>query len=368
MKRARFTAFTILFLLFLSASFSLQAQTWSFTGSMETARGNTPATLLNNGLVLIAGGRQRGNAQLTSAELYTPTTGAFTPTGNLNVGRNSHAAVPLPNGQVLIAGGTNNNLACLTSAELYNPSTGQFAVTGSLNTARCGPSGTLLTTGKVLIVDGATAELYDPTTDTFSLTGSLNDPRSSHTATLLANGKVLIAGGCCITNSSGTSYVAQGELYDPTTETFSLTGSLHTARAFHTATLLGNGDVLIAGGQGPNTTSPTIASAELYNPATGTFTTTGSMNAARSFHEAVLLPSGKALVTTGVGFNHSTIPSAELYDASTGTFSLTGSLNDARQNQSQALVLLQNGTALITGGDAYTNGRVFYWNTAELFH
>ena len=88
---------------------------------METARGSAPATLLNDGQVLVAGGRQRGNAQLTSAELFNPATGTFTPTGNLNVGRNAHSATLLQNGQVLIAGGTNNQLACLSSAELYNP-------------------------------------------------------------------------------------------------------------------------------------------------------------------------------------------------------------------------------------------------------
>jgi hypothetical protein len=126
--------------------------------------------------------------------------------------------------------------------------------------------------------------------------------REYHTATLLPNGKVLIAGG--FNNGISTS----AELYEPVTGAFTATGSLGEARCQHTATLLPNGKVLMTGGWG---ISPTLSSAELYDPATGAFTTTGSMGAARRMHIATLLPTGKVLIAGG--FNGANLASAELY-------------------------------------------------------
>jgi len=179
---------------------------------------------------------------------------------------------------------------------------------------------------------------------------------------LLPNGKVLIAGGQGLSGD----YLATAEIYDPATGTFSATGNMHTARAFLSATLLGNGEVLIAGGQGPAPNFQILGSAELYNPATGKFTLTGSLNTPRCFQTSLLLPSGKALVAGGVTARVTTA-SAELYAVSTGTFSVTGSRNDARENH--AMVLLPTGAVLVAGGNSLSNtARVFYWNTAELFH
>jgi hypothetical protein len=145
----------------------------------------------------------------------------------------------------------------------------------------------------------ASAELYNPTAGTFAYTtGSLNTARNSFTATLLPGGKVLVAGGA---DTSG-AIVASAELYDPTSETFTYTtGSLHAARALQTATLLNNGMVLMAGGDGgPNvTTFEIIGSAELYNPSTGKFTTTGSLNTALWYHTATLLNNGMVLIAGG---------------------------------------------------------------------
>jgi hypothetical protein len=129
MKRTNVSLVLGLVMLFLNASLNVQAQSWSLTGSMETARGNLTATLLNNGQVLVAGGRLRGNYNLNTAELYNPSTGTFTPTGHLNAGRNAHAATLLPNGEVLIVGGqdiVNSQINCLSSAELYNPRSVHF--------------------------------------------------------------------------------------------------------------------------------------------------------------------------------------------------------------------------------------------------
>ena len=128
---------------------------------------------------------------------------------------------------------------------------------------------------------------------TFSNTGSLTTARFYHTATLLPNGKVLVVGG------RGTSGALNGaELYDPISGTWSATGSLNTDRYLHTATLLPNGKVLVAGGQD---NSGPLTSAELYDPASATWTATGNLAAARFYHTATLLPNGKVLVTGGGG-------------------------------------------------------------------
>ena len=179
---------------------------------------------------------------------------------------------------------------------------------------------TLLPGGRVLIAGGGhrygsfgmtpslgmldSAELYDPAAGTFSPTGSMAAVRGWHTATLLPDGRVLIAGG---------SYEAPAELYDPQTGTFSPTGSMEVDREAATATLLPDGRVLIAGGSYE-------ATAELYDPQTGTFSPTGSMTmtAFRSNATATMLPDGRVLIAGGIGviagtLDGTTLASAEMY-------------------------------------------------------
>jgi hypothetical protein len=329
-----------------------------YTGSLNTARYGQTATLLNNGLVLMAGGINSSNGVLTSAELYNPATGTFTTTGNLNTARYGHTATLLNNGMVLIAGGQIGSITSVTaSAELYNPATGTFTYTGSLNTARQLHTATLLNNGMVLIAGGwnsraylASAELYNPATGTFTVTGSMNSERYLDTATLLNNGMVLVAGG-----SNGT-YLASAELYNPATGMFTATGSLNTARELHTATLLNNGMVLMAGGYNGGY----LSSAELYNPATGTFTLTGSLNSVRLSDTATLLNNGMVLMAGGYNSSGAPLASAELYNPATGTFTLTGSLNTARFYHTATL--LNNGMVLMAGG---YNGA--YLASAELY-
>jgi len=335
------------------------------------------ATLLNNGQVLVVGGTYRGTFVqygLSSAELYNPANGTFSTTGSLNTGRYGHTATLLNNGKVLIAGGTNNSTA-LASAELYDPATGKFTSTGSLSCA-CGYSATLLPTGTVLFSGGfdgtnavSTAELYNPTSGTFASTGSLNVARAGSSSTLLGNGKVLVAGGVYYTGvipyTAVAHYLASAELYDPASGTFTLTGSLHTARSGQSATLLKNGNVLLAAGQNDNTqNSGYLSSAELYSPATGKFTVTGSLNTPRILHTAHLLSSGQVLIVAGNHFGP--LASAELYDPTSGTFSNTASLNTPRQGHAAAL--LTNGQVLAAGGNSARGGKTGWLASAELFH
>ena len=175
---------------------------WTITGDLHTARDTHTATLLHNGLVLVAGGRNSGSADSRSAELYDPATGTWTRTRPLHAGRFYHTATLLSDGRVLVVGGDSVD-GERGSAELYDPASGTWALTGRLNVARQLHSATLLSDGRVLVAGGfdrsnlitSSVELYDPATGTWTVADSLATPRFSHTATLLVDGKVLVAGG-----------------------------------------------------------------------------------------------------------------------------------------------------------------------------
>jgi N-acetylneuraminic acid mutarotase len=194
----------------------------------------------------------------------------------------------------------------------------------------------------------------------WTATGSLGAARDSHTATLLPNGKVLIAGGA--TGGGAVTALATAELYDPASGTWTATGSLATARIAHTATLLPNGKVLVAGGNNQNNFY--FTSAELYDPASGTWSAAGSLNAGRGSHTATLLSNGKVLVAAGYN-NTGPIAGAELFDPASGpngTWTATGSLNTARYIHTATL--LTNGKVLVVGGiDSTVNPTA----SAELF-
>src|SRR5439155_1366266 len=152
----------------------------------------------------------------------------------------------------------------------------------------------LYAAGLVLVFGSMSSAVQAQTTGRWRITGSMATAREFHTATLLPNGKVLVAGG----GDGGGSTFASAELYDPATGIWTATGSIATARSAHTATLLPNGQVLVAGGT--NYPIGTLASAELYDPATGIWTMTGSMATARAGHTATLLPNGQVLVAVGL--------------------------------------------------------------------
>jgi hypothetical protein len=305
------------------------ANSFTAAGSMSSPRYGHTATLLLNGRVLVTGGfsdvgLSKGPPEAT-AELYDSASKSFSAAGNLGTPRAVHTATVLPNGTVLIAGGATQGGfefpgfgIGITSAEVYDPVTNSFSPTGEMGTARYAHTATRLPNGKVLVTGGfnrvdaqssgnalSTAELYDPTTGAFTPTGSMATARGGQTATLLSNGKVLVAGGLISLSSAGVSVASSAELYDPATGTFAATGDMGTTREQHTATLLPDGTVLIIGGSTaslgmlPCRSCGAQASAELYDPVTGSFSFVDSMATPRSEHTATLLSDGRVLVAGG---------------------------------------------------------------------
>jgi hypothetical protein len=366
----------VLFLLGLGAVGSIAlAQTpgtFTTTGNMITARRGHTSTLLADGRVLIAGGDTIDRALAppfktqSSAEIYDPRSGTFTATGNMTTPRSGHTAILLADGRVLIAGGGVTNpaqgksLEPMGSAELYDPDTGTFTATANMTMFRTGQSATLLTNGKVLIAGGSggrpdSAELYNPFAGTFSATGDMTNWRAD-TATLLPNGRVFITRG---DSDDGRGSVSSADLYDPSTGTFTFAGYTIINNPGPTATLLMNGKVLrIAGGDIGDTFGASNM-AELYDPTTGAFSTTGNMTTLRKQDTATLLSDGMALIAGDGG------TSAELYNFATSSFSGTGGMNTPRFLHTATL--LNDGRVLIAGGVVGSEYPLPILSSAEIY-
>jgi len=294
-----------------------------------------------------------------STRTYPPKTGSIISTGTPLAARFSHTATLLPNNKVLIAGGMERNGVWLDSAELYDPVANRFIPTGKMLSRRAGAMAVLLPNGKVMIAGGtdgsgrslSTTELFDPTSNVFLPGPSMISPRAHGVALVLKNGKVLIAGGCA---DGDNNRVSSAELYDPQSDSFSTTGSMRTARGAFNAVTLGDGRVLVTGGMSggelPNATVE--ASAEIYDPATGRFTSTAPMRVARYKHGMALLPDGRALIIGGQtgGAYGERLASTEFFDPVTGRFSRGPDMKYPRFKLIQGVAVLDDGQVLVGGG------------------
>jgi hypothetical protein len=297
--------------------------------------------------VLVSGG-SNSSSTWGSAEIYDPALGTWSTTGSMSTNRYYHTATLLPDGRVLVSGGSNGTVSAtnpwpgkiaLGSAETYDPELGTWSPTPLMSTARFFHTATLLQDGRVLVSGGqtsegqyleyssASAEIYDPTRDTWSPTGSMTASpfgpwlgRETHSAVLLLDGQVLVSGGIIQSvqtspDHSGSSegyYISEtAEIYDPASGTWHVTGSMRAAtRARHIGTLLSDGRVLVSGGLAYF--SFDNASAELYSPADGTWSVTDRMSTPRVGHTSTLLPDGRVLVSGGSA-SETILASAEIY-------------------------------------------------------
>jgi N-acetylneuraminic acid mutarotase len=312
--------------------------TWAHTGSLNLPRLGHTATLLANGQVLVAGGEDSQSHLIAAAELYNPATGTWAVTGSLVTPRIDHTATLLANGDVLIAGGVSTGYTA--TAELYNPSTGQWTVTGSMTVARAFAGAALLRNGQVLMAGGSnldgtsntTAELYTPVTGKWTATTDLPAGREAP-ATLLTNGNVLLAGG-------------GGVIYNPTTAQWTATGPLYYTITGGSSLLLGNGNVLVYGGQFA------CYAAQVFSPATSTWARTiGQCGNNVNHGPIVLLGNGKVLLAGDeITYSGHTSPTTRcaLYDPSTNAWTMTGSLLQAAR---RTATLLGNGKVLSVGSN-----------------
>ena len=308
---------------------------WSPTGPQTRVRLHPTITLLADGKVLMAGGRAQANGPaLASAELYDPRTNSWTATGSMATPRFSHSATALANGRLLVAGGFN------LSAPVFNAS-------GGITNA--GP-----------VTD--TAEVFDPVTGSWSQVGSLITRRAIHEATRLPDGRVLVAGGrsCELAPPNpcdATRFTNTAEVFNPAAGTWSATASMAYGR--HTADMvnLADGRVLIAGGFGelgdhiasavPSGSQKNLDTAELYNPATGTWSETGRLNIGRARHNLVRLLDGRVLAVAG--FNATT--ATEVFDPATGQWRVSAPLPTERSGQCS--VTLPTGDVLTHQAGSY---------------
>jgi hypothetical protein len=284
--------------------------------------------------------------------------GSFAPTGSMSTARDAPAMARLADGRVLVAGGRSGPL--LASAEVYNPATGSFSPVGSMGTARVNAAAALLPDGRVLVAGGsngaylASAEVFDPATGSFSAVGSMGIDRFAPVAAPLPDGRVLVAGG--YSDFIG-DYVASAEVFNPATNSFSSAGigSMGTPREYAAAAPLRDGRVLVAGGEAAFA-APLLASAEVFNPASNSFSSAGigSMGSARSRLAAAPLPDGRVLVAGGYT-GTSPLASAEAFDPATNSFSSAGigSLGTARYGAAAAT--LPDGRVLVAGGHDATS-------------
>ena len=362
--------------------------TWRLGPPMNEARAGHSVTLLADGRVLVAGGdaltdvAESGGA-LATAEVFDPVTETWTPTGSMNTARTWHTAVLLTSGRVLVAGGcagwtydpVTNRAGCLItpSAELFDPVNGAWTPTGDMEFARMGPlggtlGGALLPDGRVLVAGSwhrqdlwipegtatTPSELYDPASGRWARVGDLATPSMGGTLLPLLSGRVLLAGG--ITGGAALACTSAAQAFDLLSLEWSGTGALPQPTAYNAMARLRDGRVLVAAGCGwdgyscnSNVLPPF---GHLYDPGMETWRATGPMSFNRQHASAVVLPSGRVLVSGGWFRSPDSVgmaPAGDVYDPATDTWTPTPPLL-ASEIGGGASVLLPTGEVLHAGG------------------
>ena len=354
----------LLCVFFLTASVpSVPTGTWQSWNPMGDVRSGAAAVLLQDGRVLISGGSNPAGPT-ASADLFD-TNGAFTAITPMNSARSGHTATLLGDGRVLVSGGDTGS-GITNSAEVFDPATGSWTLlSATLLDARAGHTASLLSDGRVLFAGGhnsggalSTLEIFDPLNDDFTSAGTLTANRMNHAAAVLGDGRVLVIGG----TADGTNALATVDIYDPVTRTVGVGPSLSTPRMSATATTTLDGKVAVIGGSNG---SQDLASAEIFDPATGQITLSASNLAIpRSGHNAFLLPNNNSILIVGGTSGGTDLNSAELYFPWTDSFQTTGAMSVARPGMTGSALGL-DGRFLAAGGTNLASTELYGFATVK---
>ena len=320
-------------------------------------------------LVLLSGACGGGSGDQQDEQVVLPTpmvvidTPTPLPTNSMSFARGTHTTTLLQDGRLLVAGGDDGSgrLEAITdTSELYDPSTGRWEPGGAMGRQRTQHAAVLLNDGRVLLVGGAgvlqagiqeqqlerpliETDLFDPASATWSFAGDISTLRDYVAAAMLSDGSVLVAGG---NDGKGTdtSVLASAEVFDPATGQWSSAGTMSQTRQGHSLVPLDNGMALVAGGDAGD---DPFQSVEIYDPSSGTWSSTADMADARERFAAVVLQDGRVLAVGGGGTD-GRLASAELYDPGSGTWSFAAEMSTPRLKP--AAVVLQDGKVLVVGG------------------
>ena len=368
--------------------------TWTSAGALPAPAAwyglHDGAVLLTSGTdkVLVIGGADGTSTAVGTTAVYDAATTTWSAAAPMKVPRRLYTATALGDGQVLVAGGISGSRQFpapgLNAVEIYDPAENTWTTGTPMKQARWGHSAVLVGT-QVLVAGGFTvrsgqselaltsAELYDPVAKTWTEVGPMTDPRGGHAAVLLKNGMVLVVGGALPIGTGADADLAYCELYDPTTKTWSATGSMSAARAGHQATALAAGAaVLVTGGRAPGvradgTYDPfSRATAELYNAGTGTWSQVDDLPGGRAYHRTVALGADKALAVGGTGDirDDAGYESAAIFDHGTKKWTPAGGLSTGRW--AFAAVALSGGRAMVAGGVARSGAAAAAADAEEL--
>lgn len=347
------------FISMLIPALSASCGEWTSLADTNVSRQYPGLVHLPGNRILAVTGHPLGGKSIDSAEIYDISKNIWVPTDSLAVPRNGvqpGGLIMLPNGKVLIAGSGSGSRS-VHEAELFDPESETWSTTGSMSVPRCVHTSTQLDDGRVLVVGGIdwttnevhpTAEIYDFVTGMWVTAGTMQNPRWNHRAIKLSDGKVLVIGGAS-TASSEEGILASTELFDPKTGTWSATSPMRRARRSLGATLLDDGRVIVVGGKkSPREKFRQLSDVEIYDPNTKNWSDAAPLVEGRWGPSVTRLDNGEVLVVGGMYGRVGRRKSAEIFDPVRGTWRDAGQLSKARNGH--RAILLKDGSVLIVGG------------------
>jgi N-acetylneuraminic acid mutarotase len=335
--------------------------TWTAVDPLPKALWGPTSVTLPDGRFMVIGGSTGASSlnALSTVYVFDPASGKWSRATGLLQPRAYAVSAVLGDGSVLVAGGSHNGQP-IDTAERYFPSSGVWIAAGRLNLPRTHATLTLLRDGRAFIAGGgieggptyyssASTEIYNPKTNDWTIAAPMAVARALHTATMLSDGEVLIAGGADIWHGDVGHVTTSVQIYNPVNGKWRDAAPLAHSLYIHGATGLKDGRVLVAGGWWLTENSdPSHAEAQIYDPARNAWTPTGSLNTARAYDMLVTLPDGRVVAIGGVDPKYKTLATCELYDPDTGAWTFTGPLPWAAFGG--AYGLLPDGRVMLAGG------------------